>query len=632
MIYFNGIELDYNSNTLNKIVIKKALSDIESLADRKGTTSTTFDVPRTAHNEKAFVNMTVEGSEFTSVGTGSIFLEGNEYARGKIYVRGYNDTVFQLLFLGDDVNFIKNIKDLKMSRLVNENASDVFMGAYLFYTDSDFTFSTENIRVKQLDYILSQPNILTPFGGVDLKAELLAPFFFVKTIIRNIVQAQGYSLSSSFFDSDYGGNLLFSNYEGTHKPVNYFNNGNTVAVSSLGYTLVAGGNALGGMTGGTYNYILDRDVAALNFRFHLNLSNDPKVERTTLTLITFDITATLIHASSEIELKEGENILNLEIDKAQALGTYYQLRISNTLKTGMSLPISQTVNLTEVAIRYDELQSGDILYLGDYLGSGTQLDFLKGIMKQYNLNMLIEDDNVVIELAENGETPNDLVALNGITNATKDITDKIESNIDVSISVKPNRNVYMDQKYIKSDSILEAGDDIAGFGSYDYDLETFGTYTDKIESDFNTTYDTFGDFVFYDILVWFKNIGEHLDGWDNLIGCWWSTDVIPTVPIGYQKIFQAAQDYTLIDGTIGTVNMPVINHKITRFKETAEHLFLKTLEQKKNNKVREIELYDHSGTLITFRSDYIIDNQIYKLLSYEFEPISKLVKAKIILK
>jgi len=676
MIYFNGIELDYDSKTLNKIVIKKALSDIESLADRKGTSSTTFDVPRTAHNEKAFKNMTVEGSEFTSVGTGSIYLDGNEHSRGKIYIRGYNDTTFKCVFMGEDSNFIKDLKVLEMSDLIEENASDGFLNATLIYSSLGFKAKAATVTSAQLDFIISQPNIIRKTTQVEkfaavadplaipyLRPDNMAPFFSIKNIMENMIEKQGYTLSSTFFDSDYGSNLVYSTYEGKHKATNYFLDA-TTSGTSLDYSMDIGSNLHGYMPTKSYAFELDRDCEEVNIRFHLNLANDSKVKKTTLQVITFsdEIPSTtdgdppvsdgvweIIGVSNAIVLKEGNNVLDLELKPliTFANGDYFQLKIINELKSGESLPITQTLDLTHTAVSYDTIKSGDFCYLGDYLGPDTQFDFFKNILKQFNLNMLIEDTKIVLELADYGYTPNDEVSIPGIVTSNIDITNRIKSNIDVSISTKPNSNVHMKQPYLDSPSIIEAGKGVTAFGSYDYDLDTFGTTTDKIDSGFNTVYDVFGDYKFFLNADHDINATTYVEEWENLIGCWWNTlikdrDSNTTYNTeGYNNIYGHEQTYRHIDGTIhnsatvgGTygIDMPVINFKITRFADTAETLFLKTLEQKKNNKVREIELYDYTGNLITFRSDYIIDNQIYKLLSYEFEPISKLVKAKIILK
>jgi hypothetical protein len=42
MITYNGIELDYQSDALNSLVIKGGLTKIDNLTDRTGTSSTQF--------------------------------------------------------------------------------------------------------------------------------------------------------------------------------------------------------------------------------------------------------------------------------------------------------------------------------------------------------------------------------------------------------------------------------------------------------------------------------------------------------------------------------------------------------------------------------------------------------------
>ena len=69
-----------------------------------------------------------------------------------------------------------------------------------------------------------------------------------------------------------------------------------------------------------------------------------------------------------------------------------------------------------------------------------------------------------------------------------------------------------------------------------------------------------------------------------------------------------------------------------RLKYLADKLFQNTLNQRKDKRVREVTLIDKLGTLISFRKNYIINGQLYKLISYDFDPTTKQVTAQLILK
>jgi hypothetical protein len=116
MITYNGIELDYQSDALNSLVIKGGLTKIDNLTDRTGTSSTQFNLPRTAKNELAFGNITTEGAESQTNGTAYITIDGNIFSKGILYVMGYDNNNFKCLFMGSDNDLIGTLKKHRLEK------------------------------------------------------------------------------------------------------------------------------------------------------------------------------------------------------------------------------------------------------------------------------------------------------------------------------------------------------------------------------------------------------------------------------------------------------------------------------------------------------------------------------------
>ena len=158
-----------------------------------------------------------------------------------------------------------------------------------------------------------------------------------------------------------------------------------------------------------------------------------------------------------------------------------------------------------------------------------------------------------------------------------------------------------------------------------YTLSDSGTVQPANVIPFGELKNRFSDIYFYPSFS--EGIG-YLTNWTDFL----------TAQVGFSSFGETnAVDYLNKNGTTSTIQKfdfyfsAIVRFDVNR-NTKGNTVFQKTLERKKNNKVKEIRLYDHKGTLMSFRKAYIIDGQIYKLLSYEFEPISKLVIAKIILK
>ena len=634
MIYFNGIELDYNENTLNKIVVKKSLTDIESLGNRRGTSSTTFDVPRTAHNERAFGLMTFEGGLFNPIGTGELHLNGNPYVKGTIKVKGYNDTIFKLLFIGSDIDTINTLKETPLKDLLNP----ALTGGTGIYSDAFIKNAFGNITTtSQLDYIYDIPQAHALYD-----ASIVVPFFSASRIINKIK-------GSDFMTTDYASYLYYSNFVSTHYSTtltaDITHNFTTSLNSAISLGAVTSGNSVT-LTGNNY-YFVD-DVTKLKADFKVNIVEDEAIELVTVNLNVWE-GGLLIVTGQSANLSVGYNDISLKSDTAISSGSYIVANVSIILKAGYSLPINFDVNISGVNIQTDNIQENAVVLLSDYLGDLSQLDFLQNYLKFHNLVMDIEDETVYIDCQTDATII--IEPVNGLAINQKDITDKIESSTDISLDYSLNKYIYFEQGMITSENqTVKSLNEVSTTGSVFTDLNVYGDGIEVYKVGFNSVYDGLDGYQLSDTTTLqvsnvlgipnLFDVNKHITApngkipigyalqWENYL------TILSGVFSGYGST--SIVDYTNLDGTATTTAKIKIQNQLARYGSTGIigtfQLFKGTLEQKKNNKVREIELYDYSGTLINFRTDYIINKQIYKLLSYEFEPISKRIKAKIILK
>jgi hypothetical protein len=110
---------------------------------------------------------------------------------------------------------------------------------------------------------------------------------------------------------------------------------------------------------------------------------------------------------------------------------------------------------------------------------------------------------------------------------------------------------------------------------------------------------------------------EFFDTWENLLIANSTNEL------------SASVEFINSDATNTLVTAKGLYSLFFRFSNTWDKLFVNTLQNLKNNKIKAVELYDHNGDIMTFRRKYQIRNQVYKLIEYEYDVVNKLVKAKL---
>ena len=637
MITYNGIDLDYYDSSLKGLVIKGGLTKIDSLSARTTISSTEFELPRTAKNELAFGNITTEGSQGSAFGSAYIKLDGNIFVTGTLYVKGYNENNFQCIFFGADGDVIK--------LLIKKQLYDLFdKDQQLLYTDSHIKIGLENVSVATLgtgiSYHFGHPFLFQLEAAGNLKKNNVAPFFSVRHILHKMFKDLGVNLNSNFLDSAYGQSLDYSCYvegnvsENTTRVSNIFKGtANQVPLSApSGYssafvvgTPLGGNNSIVPTIDNTLRFT--RDVSNVRIRADIDYVQG-ELDTCQFSISVIDPYSTNIVVYTSIDLtgqdgllREGRNPLSLDLPMDLPENSYIFFKA--LYKTQNSYPLSgSSLIMTNINISHDGATGADSINFGDYITKRSQFDFLKGMLTQFNLVLDIVGSEAYIELQDEGfqpvGTPTILV---GIASDSFDLTNIVESRRDVSIDYIQADSIYLNSKvtstvFVDSLNLFP----FSAYGSYLFNLNSFGNQEVEVyEMYFNTMQDS-DSFTIYDN----HGASESFNSWDNYI----------------------SSRYKFDDNYDGTINLDYINEddsttnldclvnwsEPTMASTSWRGLFANTLEQKKNNKIIEVTFLDELGTIVNNRREYILDNQVYKIVSWDYDLQTKLVKANLIMK
>lgn len=638
MIFYNGIELDIYDDTIKPPVINGGLTDITDLSKKTGTASTEFVLPRTANNELAFENITTEGSQGGFFDDCQIYFDGNLWREGTLYVKGYDKNEFKCVFFGNDVNIINDLRDLPLRTL--------------FETSDAMAFTDANIRTylqaeggaslgDGARYHFGHPFLTDLESDGDFSADFVAPFFNVRHMVYKLIGDRGYSLTSNFFDSDYGTAIDYSNFE-EHFSSNLFTssgeqmptsgsdstffirigtadaNNNSITPTSLSPILGA-------------EYTLDNAITKLRIRGQITATIPDTLDDIQIAILVEDGTTPASFKYSSVQLtktgqslQNGVNYIDFSLDQTFASGDNILFLLSITPSAGISHPISgASVVVDEMIISHDNIQQGDYIFFGDYMPEISQLDFLSGLLKQFNLVMDVEDDNVHIELQDSGVEPigGTPATLPSIVAEQVDISDKVDSVYDVSLEYLQNDLVYLKQKLLNSDYPDTLGYlPYQEYGGYLFKLNTFNRKEpQEIESYFNCMLDSDSYSLISPLAA-----GAYVNTWENYISLRYKYDD------DYDGTYTL--DYINADLSTTSVDALVNWSEPVMIGKTWAGLFKNTLLQMKNNKVLEITLRDNLGTLVSNRKEYILNGQVYKLISWSYDLISKIVTAQIRMK
>jgi hypothetical protein len=646
MITYNGIELDYRADTLQSLIIKGGLTKIDNLTDRTGTSSTQFNLPRTAKNELAFGNITTEGSELTTSGSAFITLEGNIFSQGVLYVQGYDQDNFKCLFMGADNNLIKNLRNKPLWTIFPKEQ-------YFVFTDANIKTALQSEITKTLGQDITY-HYGNPFLAdlASINSDTSAPFFNVKSLVYKILYDEGYTLVSNFFNSDYGLSLDYSDFNGTQLSSNGFNDsGEQVPTSQPSATIYLYtypdvqyldlGTALAGntsITEGTFangkKYILSRDISKLKIRGKINCTLGDLEEAQFFIDIWNSFGVNSRYSTNQLtdfgnNLQEGVNNFALDLDYDFVAGEI--ITFGTYLKTDKTYPLNgSSIVIESCTISHDNIQQGDAISFKDYISEMTQLDFLKGLLKQFNLVLDIKGSNAYIELQDSGVEPigSNPATLPSISTEQYNLTDIVSEDTITTIEYLQSDLIFLKQK-ISNNSYTETIQLLPNqsYGSYLFKLNTFNnTNVETVESFFNGLYDSDSRHLRDDNFVkQYSFLGNPPTSWEKVLSSRFSYT-------GYDYNLTDAEDYINADTTTSTLNVLVNWSEPAMIGKVYDGLFKETLLQKKNNKIIEVIFRDELGTIVSNRKEYIYKDQVYKIVEWNYDIIKKLVKAKLIMK
>jgi hypothetical protein len=638
MITYNGIELDYKEDALSGLVIKGGLTKIENLTDRTGTASTQFTLPRTANNELAFGNITTEGAQVQTSGEAYITIEGNIFSKGVLYVTGYDNDNFKCLFMGQDTDFIKTLRNKPLRTL--------------FPTSQQFVFTNGNIETAieaELGGSLGQ-DIRYHFGhpfAIALSADGIfdpyhvAPFFNIRFMLYKLFKDAGYDLVSNFLDSDYGSCLDYSSFNENKSSNTFVSIINQMPISGTANSIfielgtpLANNNSVTGSayTGGGKKYTLANAVTTLSIKGEVQFQ-EFDLERTSLDIIVYDSLNNLLYTSNTAlsnsgNLQQGINYLDFNIDRDFPANSYIVFQIRFNGGQGVIPHPLQNAELifSDITITHDNIQQNDAIYFGDYMPKISQFEFLSGFIKHFNLVLEIEDDKAYLELQDEGVEPIGVspASLPSIVVSQYDITNLVLDETVTDIEYLQGDLIYLKQKLLNTtypDTLSYFP--YQAYGSYLYKLNTFNSsQVTEYESYFNCMYD--GDTFFNSTIR-----GDYAETYDNLITGRVSGTASPTYDgtrvLSYVEAIGAGGGTVNVDALINW-SEPVLLGEIWK------GLYKTTLDQKKNNKIIEVIFKDELGTIVSNRREYIYKDQVYKIVEWSYDIIKRLVKAKLIMK
>ena len=647
MITFNGIELDYKEDALSGLVIKGGLTKIENLTDRTGTASTQFTLPRTAKNELAFGNITTEGAQTQTSGEAYITIEGNIFSKGVLYVTGYDNYNFKCLFMGQDNDLIKTLRNKPFWKLFPSDQQFI-------YNDANIKTALEAVIPKSLGTDISF-NFANPFYEqlfpTPLSAENSAPFFSLKHLVYKVLSDEGYSMVSNFFDSDYGESIVYSDFSGFSLCHNGFeNSGEQIPSSSPtatiytysypNYQILDLGTALTNnvMTVSTFangkSYQLDRNINKLKIKGQITCELGELNSAQLFIDIWNSFGVNNRYTTNQLtgvgnSLQNGINTFSLDLDYSFSSGEIITFGVF--LDTNASYPLTEaSIVVDRCSISYDNIAQGDAVSWADYVSNFSQLDFLKGVLKQFNLVLQIEGDKAYIELQDEGTEPIGAspASLPSITIEQYNLDSIVLDETVTDIEYLQGDLIYLKQNiendlYIKTTQLLP----YQSYGSYLYNLNTFNSSNvETVESFFNCLYDSVsrstrdGNFA--------KNypyLADEPTSWSKVLSLRfdWRNNVYD----GTDNI-----NYTNSDTTTTNIDALITWSEPVMIGKVLNGLFINTLNQKKNNKIIEVTFKDDLGTIVSNRREYIYKDQVYKIVEWSYDIIKRLVKAKLIMK
>lgn len=193
--------------------------DIRDFNSRSGSFSKTFKVPATRNNNKLFNHIYKDGNidskNVLKDLPSTIYADHLPIMNGKLRVSQiYKNTdvlEYECLFLADNMDWADKIKNADLDEL---RFSSTYYSSYENISSSSWVF--ENPRTTYPDYAFNHDKLVYPLltvgeGDNTTDSTLdsdFVPCVYIKNVWDKIFQSQGYTVSSTFCDSDFFKKLI----------------------------------------------------------------------------------------------------------------------------------------------------------------------------------------------------------------------------------------------------------------------------------------------------------------------------------------------------------------------------------------------------------------------------------------
>lgn len=194
-------DLDLTNFTDFPLVITKGIVNLDNLKTRTGTYTKTFKVPNTKNNSKLLsnvdnINARKDYRDSLNRKPCVILVNGAETERGFVQVskvmNGFELDSFELVFFGNNIDWVKQASELKLSDITFRNNSQTY----------DAT-SIDTANAADSDtYDHAYPYVSR--GGNQLQSDTqvqdYTPVFYLRSLFERGLNAIGWNLSSSFLE------------------------------------------------------------------------------------------------------------------------------------------------------------------------------------------------------------------------------------------------------------------------------------------------------------------------------------------------------------------------------------------------------------------------------------------------
>ena len=205
-LYINSTQIDLYDDGAS-IALTYSISDIKDIDSRKGATSKTIAVPLTAANMNTLQfpdDISASSLDQNTVHTARVEVDGVDIFRGVAKILSVTDEPpvreCEIVLLGDNGEWKVKIEDLQL--------------AELDLSDSDHVCNTSTIAGtwnNPASYDYAYP--VVDYGGLinktSVEVEDIRPAIKARRLFKDILEGQGYSMSSSFINGTFFGNVYF---------------------------------------------------------------------------------------------------------------------------------------------------------------------------------------------------------------------------------------------------------------------------------------------------------------------------------------------------------------------------------------------------------------------------------------